>query len=182
MWSNVTIPGKPSLLMVDATRNAEGWEYEFSDRLFSSFKRSAIELIGQSPVHVREPKELEPFVTVAFNSFVLFTDERGTDYWNWLNEQDQLGPNLFAVCMCQKYEPELARLILESSQTFAPLALAPQSPMTPREAGLFLLKFFTELKLHSEQNITGKMVWFSSSKARELLRKRRYSAKWGLRA
>jgi hypothetical protein len=55
------------------------------------------------------------------------------------------------------------------------------SPMSAREAGLFYLKFFTELNLHSKDHISGKMVWFSFSKAKEFLKRRRYSAKFGAR-
>ena len=44
-----------------------------------------------------------------------------------------------------------------------------------------MLKFFTEMGLHSSDDITGKMVWFSCSKARELLRRRRLVGKVGVR-
>ena len=102
-------------------------------------------------------------------------------YWAWLNSQVELPPLVFAACTWESYDPSVSREILESPDTFAPLALAPQSPLTPREASLFLLKFFTELDLHSTDSITGRMVWFSHSKARELLRRRRLAGKVGLR-
>ena len=43
------------------------------------------------------------------------------------------------------------------------------------------MEFFTELELHFEDSITGKMVWFSGSKARELLRRGRLLGKSGVR-
>ena len=53
--------------------------------------------------------------------------------------------------------------------------------MSGREGGLFLLKFFTELDLHSEVNMTGRMAWFSWSKASELLKRRQLTGRFGLR-
>ena len=73
----------------------------------------------------------------------------------------------------EDYDPETTHDILKSPTNFAPLAVAQGSPLTPREAGLFFLKFFIELDLHSSDEISGRMVWFSWSKARELLRRRR---------
>ena len=53
--------------------------------------------------------------------------------------------------------------------------------MTGREGGLFFLKFFTELHLHSEVDMTGRMAWFSWSKATALLKRRRLKGSFGLR-
>ena len=102
-------------------------------------------------------------------------------YWSWLNSRAGLLPKLFAVCTWESYDSAVSQEILGSPESFAPLALAPQSPLTPREASLYLLKFFTELDLHSDDGITGRMVWFSWSKARELLRSRRLTGTFGVR-
>jgi len=190
MWSSVTIPGKPAILVVDASRNLEGWENDFIDRLFSSLKRSRLILITKVPVCIHRTNELEPHLSSDFNCILFFSHGQGEQvlpdakmrsHWDWLNLHGQLSSKLFAGCMGQSYDPEASRQILQSPQTFAPLALTPQSPLAKREAGLFLLKFFTELNLHSKESITGKMAWFSYSKARELLRRRRYTGKFGLR-
>lgn len=190
MWSSVTIPEKPSILVVDASRNLEGWEYEFMDRLFSSLRRSRLLLVRETPVRIEETQELGPYLSAGFNCILFFSHGEGErvlpharmrTHWEWLNLHGQLSPKLFAGCMSQSYDPAASQQVLESSQTFAPLALAPHSPLTQREAGLFLLKFFTELNLHSAESISGKMVWFSFSKARELLRRRRYTGKFGVR-
>lgn len=191
LWSSVSIPGKPTILVVDASCNLGGWEFEFCDRLFATMKRRNLLLQGGTPSRVERPDDLlahlEP--QEAFNCILLFSQADATplppeatlrNYWEWLNSHIRL-PKLFAACTWERYDPEMSQEILKSPKTFAPLALAPQSPLTPREAGLFSLKFFTEMDLHSSDSVTGKMVWFSCSKARELLRRRRLSGKVGVR-
>jgi len=160
------------------------------DRFFSSLKRSGLQVNGEAPIHVTQIQELEPFLSQHFNCMILFShgkqenvppDAQLKTHWDWLQAHPNLAPKLFAACMCQFYDAEITREILQSHQTFAPIAVVPQSSATPRETGLFLLKFFTELNLHSQDNISGKMAWFSFSKATALLKKRRYTAKFGLR-
>ena len=182
MWSSVTIPGRPSILVIDASRNLAGWEHDFMDQFFSSLKRSQLQLIGEAPVRLDQIQELEPFLSQQFNCMILFSygEQLKTD-WRWLQAHPNLSPKVFAACMCEFYDDEITSVILQSPQTFAPIAVVPQSSATPRETGLFLLKFFTELNLHSQDNISGKMAWFSFSKATALLKKRRYTAKFALR-
>ena len=45
------------------------------------------------------------------------------------------------------------------------------------------MKFFAEVDMHSEstESMTGKMIWFGHSKAREILRRRKYDGRVGLR-
>ena len=192
MWSPVSIPGKPTLLVVDASCNLEGWESDFCSRLFAVMRKRGLLLTETSPIRTERPQQLAPHVESqqAFNSVLLLGHGKGDgvepgrdigSYWAWLNAQDGLLPKLVALCTWERYDQSLSHEILESPQTFAPLALAPQSPMTPREAGLYFLKFFTELDLHSDGSLTGKMVWFSGSKAKELLKRRRLIGKVGVR-
>ena len=193
MWSSESIPGKPTILMVDASSNVDGWESEFCDRLFTSMSRRGIQLKGSSPVRVKSPEELLPHLEPrdAFNCIFLFGHDKEdsgshgsnlSSYWAWLNTDAGLSGVLFAACSWEDYDSELSREILEAGESFAPMALAPQSVLTPREASLFFLKFFTELNLHSTDSITGRMVWFACSKARELLRRRRLPGKVGARS
>ena len=192
MWSSVSLAGKPRILMVDASGDVAGWESEFCDRLYSAMSRRNISVKGSGPARVHRPEELPMHLEPrdGFNCILLFARGPGqqaaprTDmrsYWDWLNSCDGLGPKLLATCAWEEYDPSLSHEILESAETFAPLALAQQSPLTPHEATLFYLKFFTELELHSSDDVTARMVWFSCSKARELLRKRRLPGKIGLR-
>jgi hypothetical protein len=154
-------------------------------------QRRNLLLQGSAPVRAEQPKDLLPYLESqeAFNCVLLLghgdveealPQAKLRNYWDWFNSQVHL-PKLFAACTWESYDPEVSQEILQSPNTFAPLALAPQSPLTPREAGLFILKFFTEMDLHSSNSVTGRMVWFSCSKARELLRRRRLPGKVGVR-
>ena len=58
LWSQTTIPDKPSTLVVDASRNLQGWEAEFCDRLFTVLGRKGMNLIGDSPLRVERPDDL----------------------------------------------------------------------------------------------------------------------------
>jgi hypothetical protein len=178
MWSSITIPGSPRILFVDATNNAEGWEHEFSDRLFQSLKRSDLQMSGDSPLRVRNLTERN-LNDLAFNCMILFAHPEPES--RLLLLESGLPPFLLALCSSQNFDSRVSEKVLKSTPAVAPIAIAPLSSMTPREAGLFYLKFFTELKLHSGDHISGKMAWFSFSKAKELLRRRRYSAKFGIR-
>ena len=88
---------------------------------------------------------------------------------------------LVALCTWGDQDPDLSRELLHGSSDLAPFALAPTSPLTPREAGLYFLKFFIELHLHAPDEISGRMVWFSASKAAALLRRRGLVGTVGLR-
>ena len=191
LWSSTTIPGKPTILVVDASLNRQGWESGFCQRLFNTFQRRGLQLLGDAPLQTRSPEDLlrlSPDQT--YNCVLLFAQgitEQVTpeaqlrSYWDWLTSRAEGSNVLLAACTWEDYDPETTQQIVNSPTTFAPLAVAQGSPLTPREASLFFLKFFTELGLHSSDNITGRMVWFSWSKARELLRRRRLAGKVELR-
>ena len=180
------------MLVVDASRNLAGWESQFCDRLFNAMARRGLGLVGGGPLRVGAPQELEPQLRAPeAASCVLLVGHADTAapsaaaemqrYVAWL-KANVAGPKLLAVCSWQHYDPALTEELLKAPSDFAPLALAQQSPVTAREAGLFFLKFFTELHLHSEDQISGRMTWFSWSKAKELLSRRRLEGRFGLRA
>ena len=189
LWSSASIPGKPALLIVDASGDVQGWESQFCDRIYSSLRKRGLDLKSEGPVRVREPGELSPHLRDAgLNSILLLghggggTSGEGIEaYWSWLAEREGLPPLLLAVCTWESHAPALTDRVLGGSDGFAPLSVAQKSPLGPREAGLYFLKFFTELDLHSEDAITGRMVWFSDSKARELLKRRRLPGLVGVR-
>ena len=191
LWSPTAIPGSPRVLIVDASCNAEGWEGEFCDRMADTLKRKQLQLVGEAPVRVGRPEAMaEVLESQDFNCLLLFGHGQGQsvheeaklkEYWTWLCRHEGLAPMLLALCTCETYDPETSQAILEAREGFARLALAPQSPLTPRAAWLFFMKFFTELDLHTSDAITGKMVWFSYAKARELLKRRRLPGEVGVR-
>jgi hypothetical protein len=186
MWSDVTIPGNPSVLLIDATRNEEG--FHFSNRLFSALRRAGVHLQGDSPVRIHTIEEpLNPYLSAEFNCILLLVNGESNvtnlsfkDIWEYL-KKNLNSDKLLAICSWQFSNPEINQQILKASDSSSRIAIVPQSEMSMRAAGLFYLKFFTELNLHSDSEISGKMAWFSFTKARELLRKRRYSGKFGAR-
>ncbi len=191
-WSNTAISGKPRLLLVDSSRNIQGWEAEFCSRMYHVLQRKQMQLAGEGPLRVNRPQEMADTLVdqEGFNCIFLFSNGDGphsteesnlNSFWNWLSSYEGLSQKLLAVCTCEDYDPDTSQSILTAEDSFAPFAIAPQSPLSPRAAGLFFLKFFTELDMHAPDEITGKMVWFSRSKARELLRKRHLPGEIGMR-
>ena len=178
--------------MVDGSRNAQGWEAEFCDRVFNVLRRKDMGLAGQTPLRPSLPQDLDAVLQNqdAFNCILLFCHGEGphvpresklSSFWSWLSTYEQLTPKLLAVCTWETHDPETSQLILAAGDSFAKLAMVPQSPLSPRAAGLFYIKFFSELDLHAHDSVMGKMVWFSHAKARELLKRRHLSGQVGLR-
>ena len=183
IWSQTTIPGKPRLLVVDGACNAQGWESEFSQRMFTVLKRKGLGLMGERPLQPSQPQDMSEALEdqEAFNCLFLLChgEEAGIPqeswlaaYWAWLSHCELLTPKLFAVCTFETPDPETNRLILDAPDSFAKFAIVPGSSISQRAAGLFYLKFFAELDLHADDAIMGKMVWFSQAKAKELLKRR----------
>ncbi|MSQ40535.1 MAG: hypothetical protein EXR55_02515 [Dehalococcoidia bacterium] len=188
----MSIPGRATLLVVDGSGNQLGWEHQFTDRVFSTMRRRGLFLKEEALTRVNSPEELTPYLQPedAFNCILLFAhganpkDAPGTPlaaYWSWLMAYPWRTQKLFAVCTWEGDDPQTTKEVLEAPNSFAPLALAPLSPLSVREAGLYFLKFFAELDLHTEDAVTGKMVWFSASKAREILRRRKLTGAVGVR-
>ena len=189
-WSQITIPGKPQLLVIDGSRNVLGWESQFCDRISNVLVRKEVSLVSGGAVRPNGPEELASLLRdqQANCIFLLCHSYRQDgqtaaleDYWKWLAEQSGLTETLLAVCTYEGHDAETAQVIMDSGDSFAKLAVAQQSDMSLRAAGLFFMKFFTELDLHAYDSITGKMVWFSHSKAREILKRRSLPGRMGLR-
>ena len=192
LWSQATIPGKPRVILVDSSRNAQGWEADYCSSIFNVLGRKGVQLAGKGPLRVEKPQDLTPILVdqEAFNCIFLVSHGVGTQvpresnlgsFWTWLSKNVGLTPKLMAVCTWEDYDPDTSQSILSAEDSFAPFAIVPQSSLSPRAAGLYFMKFFTELDMHAPDEITGKMVWFSRSKARELLRKRHIPGEIGMR-
>ena len=190
LWSQTTIPGRPRLLVVDGSHNHQGWEAEFCSRIFNVLGRRAMNLVGEGPLKIDRPQDLTEALPDqgAFNCIFLVgrgaqipEDSNQSSFWAWLSSHAVLTPKLLAVCTFEDHDPETSQSILSAEDSFAQLAIVPQSPLSPRAAGLFFMKFFTELDFHAPDAITGRIVWFSHAKARELLKRRHLSGEIGMR-
>ena len=171
MWSSISIEGVPRILMIDVTQSKEG----FSDRLYQSLKKSGLQMAGDKPLHTI-PSHLSDY---QFNCLLIFA-RSAKDVLETIGSP-HLSSYLLAICSTDGFDAKSGESILKSDPPIASMVITPLSAMSLRESGLFYLKFFTELKLHSTNSISGKMVWFSFSKAKELLKRRRYTAKFGVR-
>ena len=191
MWSATAIEGPPLVLLVDASRNVAGWESEVCSRLFTAMTRRGIKLLEEGPLGMSGPDDLKGHLeSLASANCILLLGHGGETmppadvevrgYWDWLRA-NVAGPKLFVCCSWESYGSDLTEQILKVPNEFAPIAIAQQSPVTAREGALFFLKFFIELHLHSEEQMTARMAWFSWSKAKELLKRRRLQASFGLR-
>jgi len=161
--------------MIDVTQNKEGLEYAFSDRLYQSLKKSELQMGSDAPLHTI-PNHFDDY---QFNCLLIFAHSP-KDVLETIGSK-HLSSYLLGIFSTDGFDAQFGESILKSNPLIAPIVITPLSTMSLREAGLFYLKFFTELKLHSTDSITGKMVWFSFSKAKELLKRRRYAAKFGVR-
>ena len=61
-WSQITIPGKPRLLVVDGSRNVLGWESQFCDRISNVLARKEVGLVTGGAVRLNGPEELAPLL------------------------------------------------------------------------------------------------------------------------
>ena len=192
MLSTIVIDAPPEVLVVDSSRDLAGWESELSQRLYTAMSRRGLRLVGRGPLAVREPEELKQHQRALGNASCILLlghgGEKGPSsaaellgYVGWL-KANVSAPKLLAACSWQIHNPALTYELLEAADGFAPLALAQLSPVTSREGGLFLLKFFTELHLHSDSQMSGRMAWFSWSKAKVLLSRHGLEGRFGLRA
>ena len=192
MWSQAAIPGGLRILMVDGSCNAQGWEADFSDRVFNVLRKKSLALVGEFPLRASSPPDLAEAVQDqdAFNCIFLMChgaegeappDSRLSSFWAWLSAPGRLAPKLLAVCTYETYDADSSQYILDAKDSFAQFAVVPRSEMTARAAGLFFMKFFVEMNLHTEDHITGKMAWFSHAKARELLKRRNLPGQMGIR-
>ena len=182
VWSAATIPGPPSLLVVDASDGREGWEADFCRRLAGALGRRGLSVaVASHAEDLRSRLEGANCLLLAGHATPSTPENGLRATWEWLQAQDALPPMLVALCTWSDHDPDLSRDVLKSSPDQAPFALAPTSPLTPREAGLYFLKFFIELHLHAPDEISGRMVWFSASKAAALLRRRGLAGTVGAR-
>jgi hypothetical protein len=191
-WSQISIPGRLRILLVDGSRNIGGWEADFCERVFRVLDRKNVALAGDAPVSAHTPSDLVEAIEdyADANCVMLFCHGSGRGipeesalaaFWARLSTCESFTPKLLAVCTWEVPDEQTSRSILQAGDGFAQLALAPHSPLSPRAAGLFFMKFLTELDLHSHDSVTGKMVWFSSAKAREILKRRQLPGEIGVR-
>jgi len=184
---STTVIERPlSVLVIDTTANAP--EADVTRRLLTTLAKRGVTLADPQPVPIADASTLERHASAldAASCIVLVGDSArpgvALDAWRWLDAH-VTGPALVAASQFGAPDPTLTDAVLNTSPSFAPIALAQQTPTPPRTVALFLMKFLAELHLHTDAHrITGRMAWFAHKKAQELLKRRRLDATFGLRA
>ena len=184
MLSTTVIERPFTLIVVDCTGGASAPEADLTRRLLTTLAKRGVTLASAEPI----APPLEPHASAldAASCIVLVGDSArpgvALDAWRWLDAH-VTGPALVAASQFGAPDPTLTDAVLNTSPSFAPIALAQQTPAPPRTVALFLMKFLAELHLHTDAHrITGRMAWFAHKKAQELLKRRRLDATFGLRA
>ncbi|MSQ33895.1 MAG: hypothetical protein EXR60_05715 [Dehalococcoidia bacterium] len=174
------IPGKPTVLLLDATRNSGGWESELTDRCFKAMRRRQVRLSGDGPWRPTRAEDLEGVLSAAddFNCLFLLAHGRGDgtppssdgrSYWGRLLLHPELSEKLLALCVFQPHDASLSQEVLQPG-AWGRIALAPTAEITARDAIIFFVKFFYELDLHSRSSITSAMAQFAYFKAGRLVK------------
>jgi hypothetical protein len=191
MWSQRSIEGRPRMLIVDGSGETSGEGAELCRRLFFALQKRGIHMAASGPIQLGTPESLGSAIDAHGPINVLFILAYGSSglsaeatsmgaYWTWLKGNPE-APVLLSVCSLRVPDSDASQDILKGDEAVAPLAVVQETAMTPRAAGLFFLKLFTELHMHSKDSITGKMLWFSVAKSKELLKRRRLEGKVGVK-
>ena len=173
MTNRVVITGKPTVLSIDATQNAGGWEHRLSHRIFKSLERRGVAMLGNEPYHISRPEEMGKPLTEhqTFNCLLLQAHGdsalgNAEECLKYLSGSVQQDPKLLAVCVCQAYIADLADK-LQQKGGVPSIMLVPVGELSVREAAPFFVKFFVELNLHSTDSINGMMAQFAFAKAQK---------------
>ena len=188
MLSKTVIEAPLRVLVVDATENVEGFEWEVASRLLAVLGKRGVALVDDEPLKVADVSDIgrRADAVSAATCVVLLGSEhgppgRGLAVWEWIGS-NVAGPKLAVVCQWGAGDWRLTDAVLEAPTRWAPIGIAQESAVSPREGGLFLLKFLTEMDLHSDERMSGRMAWFSWKKADELVKRRGMAVRFGLRA
>ena len=186
MWSSAFIPGKPvvSVIAIEETETATG--LATTSRLSQKLKRRKIALGSSnlaSVLHANTP----PTSTADSNCFLLVWttfEGRANDclstIWESLLQRSKSGPILVALLGGVDADPAFEQIIETPGPTI-PFLLTQTRSVPFHHGEAYILKFFSELALHSPDNISGKMVWFSATKAAALLKTRGVATAFTLR-
>ena len=182
MFSTSAIERSLCLLLIDATGNSGGWEWDVSDKLMRVLGKRGLVLAEEQVIAITSVSDLAAHASSlgAASCVVLFCSGDDVDVWHWLTTNVN-GSKLAVVCQWGDQARVMADAVLKVPDAWAPIAVAADSAVAPREGALFLLKFLTELNLHSDNRMTGRMAWFAWTKANELLKRRRMTARFELR-
>ena len=177
MWSSAFISGKPvvNVKAIEETGTRTG--VATAKRLSQKLKRRKVTLASSELGSVVHPNSLATSMA-ASNCFLLVwttSEGRSNDCLSTvcqsLLQRSKSGPILVALLAGLDTDPDFEGLIETHEQTI-PFLLTQTRSVPFHHGEAYILKFFSELALHSTENLSGKMVWFSAAKAAALLKTR----------
>ena len=187
MWSTASIPGKPVVSIATKCHSDMLNGNVFATNLAHKLQRRTVTLATAGPVPILNPQTLSAVIEEA-NCLLLIwpvsdgdTNHSLLEFWNGLLGLPGLRPLLVAILTGPGHEPNL-RKIEEMDHDRIPFLITQTGPISFNEAEAYILKFFAELSLHSSDNISGKMVWFSAAKATTLLNGRGIPSPFAVRS
>lgn len=172
MWDNaavkfqqsILIPRKPSVLALDASGNAGGWEAEMAARICNVMRRQQVEVDG--PIAVNGVAQLQE-VLLQSHANCLFViaagkSDAGPAVLEMLGEMNRNYPERSKVIAI--YLTDMTVLATDKLSSAA-AALISTPSLTQKEAAMFYPEFFSELANHSPDGISLAMVRFCYAKA-----------------
>ena len=136
-------------------------------------RRRGVSLLGDGPHLLTQADELTHALELHPDFNCLLLQAHGAtvggcarDCWRSLCETDVLTERLFAMSVCNGFDPSLSADILEDSSATS-MVVVPVESLPARRTGPFFVKFFVELDLHCPQSINPMMARFAFAKAQK---------------
>ena len=111
MWSQVSIEGRPRLLIANACAEVGGDEAEFCRRLFGALRRRGLDVVGQGPLDVADAGAVLASADRPNCLFLLAEDGRAEESWAYLGQRVQK-PLFLSVCSLGGADPQVAEDVL----------------------------------------------------------------------
>jgi hypothetical protein len=187
MWSTASIPGKPVVSIAEKCHSDTLNGTAFATNLAQKLQRRAVTLATSGPVPILHPYTLSAVIEKANCLLLIWPVSEGDtnhsllEFWDVLRGLSERRPLLVAILTGLGHEPNLSKIV-EMDHDRIPFLITQTGPISFNEAETYILKFFAELSLHSSDNISGKMVWFSAAKATTLLNGRGIPSPFAVRS
>jgi len=136
-------------------------------------RRRGVTLLGDGPHLLTQAEELSQALELHPDFNCLLLQAHGPaaggcarECWRSLCESGALTERLFAMSLCNGFDPSLPAEILEDSAATS-MVVVPVEGLSVRSTGPFFVKFFVELHLHCPQSINAMMARFAFAKAQK---------------
>ncbi len=168
---NSKTPGKLSVLIIDVTNNANGFENQTSEDIHSAMKKEGVSMVSDIPILV---DSIEGYIgalrdySSKFNTLLLIAhggDDTGdgkvsnidgptgiSEWYSMAAVSDFLNDKFIALCVCHGYCEDAISAFLHDGPSALSL-LAPTKDLSVDEALAFFPAFFKDLSQSSLNSI-----------------------------